>query len=148
MWVFTVIFIVLVRGSYDHPNSSSQRQTNDDRDLSARFKLNISDDGDGKFVILQPVMVMKNNSYFTVKLFLTISFLLVGFADEPPTWGHPPDPKVQSKSFKRLQKHLQDHEEDGMLMNMLTTPCQQQQHLFYRNLVYNFKDITQSSFII
>ena len=38
----------------------------------------------------------------------------MGFADEPPTWGHPPDPKVQSKSFKRLQRHLQEHEEDGM----------------------------------
>ena len=41
-------------------------------------------------------------------------FSLVNFADEPPTWGHPPDPKVQSKSFKRLQRHLQEHEDDGM----------------------------------
>lgn len=41
-------------------------------------------------------------------------FQSVGFADEPPTWGHPPDPKVQSKSFKRLQKHLQEADEDGM----------------------------------
>jgi len=39
----------------------------------------------------------------------------VSFADEPPTWGHPPDPKVQSKSFKLLQRHLdhQEEEEDG-----------------------------------
>ena len=42
----------------------------------------------------------------------------MGFADEPPTWGHPPDPKVQSKSFKRLQRHLQEHEEDGMCVCM------------------------------
>lgn len=41
-------------------------------------------------------------------------FQSVDFADEPPTWGHPPDPKVQSKSFKRLQKHLQEADEDGM----------------------------------
>lgn len=41
-------------------------------------------------------------------------FYAVGFADEPPTWGHPPDPKVQSKSFKMLQRHLQEHEDDGM----------------------------------
>ena len=41
----------------------------------------------------------------------------MGFADEPPTWGHPPDPKVQSKSFKRLQRHLQEHEDDGMYLN-------------------------------
>jgi len=38
----------------------------------------------------------------------------VAFADEPPTWGHPPDPKVQSKSFKLLQRHLDHQEEDGM----------------------------------
>ena len=44
----------------------------------------------------------------------TFFFSLVNFADEPPTWGHPPDPKVQSKSFKRLQRHLQEHEDDGM----------------------------------
>ena len=42
--------------------------------------------------------------------------LPVGFADESSAWGHPPDPKVQSKSFKRLQKHLQEHEEDGKLI--------------------------------
>jgi hypothetical protein len=34
--------------------------------------------------------------------------------DEPsqvPNWGHPPDPNVQSKSFKMLQRHLQQHED-------------------------------------
>ena len=45
---------------------------------------------------------------------MLLFFQSVGFADEPPTWGHPPDPKVQSKSFKRLQKHLQEADEDGM----------------------------------
>ncbi|KAJ7392147.1 LIM domain-binding protein 3 [Desmophyllum pertusum] len=69
------------RGTYDHMDSGVSRPGHDDRDLAERFKLNISDDGD------------------------------VAFADEPPTWGHPPDPKVQSKSFKRLQKHL-DEEDD------------------------------------
>ena len=49
-------------------------------------------------------------------------FFSVAFADEPPTWGHPPDPKVQSKSFKLLQRHL-DHqeEEDGMFQKHFVT---------------------------
>lgn len=55
-----------------------------DADLAQHFKLNITDNGD------------------------------VGFAEESSAWGHPPDPKVQSKSFKRLQKHLQEHEDDDL----------------------------------
>lgn len=65
-------------------SDASRGHVDDGRDLAQRFKLNISDDGD------------------------------VGFADEPPTWGHPPDPKVQSKSFKMLQRHLQEHEDDDL----------------------------------
>lgn len=68
------------------PAVTQSRPTYDhsDADLAHHFKLNISDDGD------------------------------VGFPDEPPAWGHPPDPKVQSKSFKRLQRHLDEHEEDDL----------------------------------
>ncbi|XP_020893814.1 PDZ and LIM domain protein 7 isoform X2 [Exaiptasia diaphana] len=55
--------------------------------LSQRFKLAISDDGE------------------------------VNYDEETqvPNWGNPPDPNVQSKSFKMLQRHLQKHEDDDDL---------------------------------
>lgn len=47
----TFICPLLFRGGYDHPDASKQRHVIDDNDIAERFKLYITDDGDGKLVI-------------------------------------------------------------------------------------------------
>ena len=47
----TFIHPRLLRGGYDHPDASKQRHVIDDNDIAQRFRLNITDDGDGKLVI-------------------------------------------------------------------------------------------------
>ncbi|XP_001639827.3 PDZ and LIM domain protein 7 isoform X2 [Nematostella vectensis] len=58
----------------------------EDEMLAQRFKMSISDDGEVSYD-----------------------------GDEVPSWGHPPDPNVQSKSFKRLMKHLEKAEPEDDL---------------------------------
>ena len=43
--------LFFLRGGYDHPDASKQRHVIDDNDIAQRFRLNITDDGDGKLVI-------------------------------------------------------------------------------------------------
>ena len=89
-----------------------------DADLAQHFKLNITDNGDGKEIPMNSTDVKFARKWLNRSRHIFF-FLPVGFAEESSAWGHPPDPKVQSKSFKRLQKHLQEHEDDGKLIRLV-----------------------------
>ena len=62
------------RGTYDHPDASAHRPVHDAEDLAHRFKLNISDDGDGKPKILSSNNFVKRSS---LNLFLFHCFVLI-----------------------------------------------------------------------
>ena len=45
-----------------------------------------------------------------------LRFYCLFSVDHLEQWGHPPDPKVQSKSFKNLMKHLDHEGTEGVLL--------------------------------
>lgn len=51
----TSFILFFLRGGYDHPDASKQRHVIDDNDIAQRFRLNITDDGDGELVIWNTV---------------------------------------------------------------------------------------------
>ena len=51
--------MLLFRGRYDQPDAG-HKYIDHDGDLAQKFRLNISDDGDGKLVKLTPILIYWN----------------------------------------------------------------------------------------